>query len=190
MEFDLLKFTLAPTTEKQWKKDLLLIADFFNVNVSREAAKQVIKEELYFELMNTGILPTESPLEVAEQIVTVGETSVSGLPFSTESFLDPLTAINLKELDFELKKQDHAIKALQLRTIEVEAQRDIKLKSLELEAEALHRKPVPLPRLRAPSSPAFRGAQSHSSTVNYDPLSNTQPNFDVAKYVKLVPFSF
>lgn len=33
----------------------------------------------------------------------------------------------------------------------------------------------------------FERTQSQSSKVNYDPLSNTQPNFDVVKYIKLVP---
>ncbi len=106
-----------------------------------------------------------------------------------------MTPIKLKELDLELKNmtlktQEHDIKVVQLRTVEVEADRDIRLKTLELEAETLRRnsvQPVPLPRTRAPSSPVFGIAQSQSRTGNYDPESNTQPNFDVVKYVKLVP---
>ncbi len=112
------------------------------------------------------------------------------MPLSIESRLDPVTAIKLKDLDLELKRQEHDIKVVQLCTVEVEADRDIMLKTLEIEAETLRRnsvQPVPLPCTRAPSSPAFGIAQSQSSTVNYDPVSNTQSNFDIVKYVKLVP---
>ncbi len=191
MEFDLLAFTLAPTTEvfnQCRKKDLLLIADFFRVSMSRDATKKVIKEELYNELVSTGILPAESLLDVSEGNLAVEEASV--LPLSIETRVDPVTAIKLKELDLELKKQEHDIKVVQLRTVEVEADRDIRLKTLELEAETLWRnsvQPIPLPRTRAPSSPVFGIAQSQSSTDNYDPVSNTQLNFDVVRYVKLVP---
>ncbi|KAI2665219.1 Retrovirus-related Pol polyprotein from transposon 17.6 [Labeo rohita] len=65
MEFDLLAFTLSPTTEvfhKCRKKDLLLIAEFFNIEVPREEKKQVIKDFLFNQLVLSGILP-----EVEEQ---------------------------------------------------------------------------------------------------------------------------
>ncbi len=55
MEFDLLAFTLAPTTE---------------------VFKQVIKEELYNELVSMGILPAESLLDVSEGNLAVEEASV------------------------------------------------------------------------------------------------------------------
>lgn len=67
-------FTLLPTTEvfnQCRKKYLLLIAEFFNVIVNKDATKQVIKEKLYEELVSTGILPAESPLDVLEE--NVGE---------------------------------------------------------------------------------------------------------------------
>ncbi len=105
MEFDLLAFTLAPTTEvfnRCRKKDLLLIADFFHVGMSKDATKRVIKEELYKELVSTGILPAESLPDVSEGDLAVEEASV--LPLSIESRVDPVTAIKLKELDLELKK--------------------------------------------------------------------------------------
>lgn len=65
-----------------FKKDLLLIADLFHVTVSRDATKQVTKEELYNEFMSTGILLAESP-EVSEGNLVVGEASA--LPLPTES---------------------------------------------------------------------------------------------------------
>ncbi|KAL0153620.1 hypothetical protein M9458_051100, partial [Cirrhinus mrigala] len=134
MAFDLLAFTLSPTTEvfnRCKKKELLLIAEFFNVKVTRGAVKAVIKQELYNELVSTGVLPAED---------AVGEeTSASGFLVPAVSQLDPLTAIKLKELDLELKRQEHDIKV------------------------------------------------SQSSTFNFDAVSSGQPNFDVVKYVKLVP---
>ncbi len=48
--------------------------------MSRDATKQVIKEELYNELVSTGILPAESLLEVSEGNLAVEEASV--LPLS------------------------------------------------------------------------------------------------------------
>ncbi len=183
-----MEFTLAPSTDvynRCRKRDLLLIADFFNVIVPGNATKQVIKDALYIELVSRGILPDDSREDVAE-----GETAASSPSPPTEHRLDPMVEIKLKELDLELKKQEHEIKVVQLRTVEVEAQRDIRLKTLEIEAETLRRKsvqPVPLPRTRAPPSPAFGIAQLQSSAVNHDPVGDTQPNFDVAKYIKLVP---
>ncbi len=60
MEFDLVMFTLSPTLEefdKCRKKDLISIAEFFNVLVPKEAKKQVIKDKLYKKLVEVGILP-------------------------------------------------------------------------------------------------------------------------------------
>ncbi len=71
----LLKFLISAE-----KKYLLLIADFFHVTVS---TKQVIKEELYDELVSTGILPAESPLEVSEGNLAVGEASALSLPIES-----------------------------------------------------------------------------------------------------------
>lgn len=123
---------------------------------------------------------------MSEGNLAVGEASA--LPLPAESRLDPATAIKLKELDLELKRQEHDMKVVQLCTVEVEVHRDIKLKTLELEAETLRRNPpVPLPCSRAPSSPMFERTQSQSSMVNNDPVSNTQPNFVAVKYIKLVP---
>lgn len=55
MDFDLISFTLSPTIEEFnhcRKRDLLLIADFFNIEIPREAIKQVIKDELFEKLVS------------------------------------------------------------------------------------------------------------------------------------------
>jgi len=63
MEFDLVSFTLAPTFEvfnRCKKKELIQIAEFFNVLIVKEATKQVIKETLYDKLVSDGILASQS----------------------------------------------------------------------------------------------------------------------------------
>lgn len=70
MEFDLISFTLLPTLEgynRCRKKDLVSIADFFNINISRESTKQVIKEELFGELVKAGILAASDKEGVVEE---------------------------------------------------------------------------------------------------------------------------
>lgn len=67
---------------------------------------------------------------------------------------------------------------IRLRVIEVEKNRDIQLRKLDLEAHALMRKPVPRSR---PSSITA----SPVTPVNSAPPSVSA--FDISKYVKLVP---
>ncbi len=62
-KFELDKFAVAPT-EKQLeqcrKDDLLLIADFYDIAVSRSALKREIKEALHTELVKQKVLPGAS----------------------------------------------------------------------------------------------------------------------------------
>lgn len=72
MEFDLVKFTLSPTVEefdRCRKKDLIMIAEFFYISVSKEAKKQDLKDELYRKLVQVCILPVDSNVggEVASE---------------------------------------------------------------------------------------------------------------------------
>ncbi len=72
MEFDLTAFTLAPSVEgcdRCRKDDLLKIADFFKIAVSRHAAKKDIKTVLHRRLVEDQILPeltVTSDVEVEE----------------------------------------------------------------------------------------------------------------------------
>ncbi len=78
MDFDLVEFSLNPTIEVYIhckKKDLFLVADFFNVNVLKEFTKQVIKEQLYDELVSAGILPGQSEAGEEESSEAGVETS-------------------------------------------------------------------------------------------------------------------
>lgn len=187
MEFDLTAFTLAPTIEvfnKCRKQDLLLIADFFYINVQREATKQVVKEKLYTELVAVGILRAESEDPWEENVGIADGGFSSALPHSIDPAsprFDPVLPIKFKELDLALKKQEQELQLVYLRTTEVEADRDIKLHSLDLEAETLRRKPVPEPHSRLPSSPAS------VPTANLSETQGLHSIFDVTKHIKLVP---
>lgn len=152
MEFDLTAFTLAPSIEvfnKCRKNDLLLIADFFEIDVSKKAAKRVIRKELLCELVKTGIMPADSE-EVLEHIATAEEAVFADLAPSINPAsprFDPVLAIKLKELELELKKQEYALQVVHLRTVEIEAERDVQLHSMEcnqqrLLAKSLCQKPV------------------------------------------------
>ncbi len=59
MEFDFSAFTLSPSIEafnRCKKKDLLLIADFFDIAVHKGVTKQVLKEKLFGKLVEASIL--------------------------------------------------------------------------------------------------------------------------------------
>lgn len=108
MEFDFISFTLSPSLEvfeNCRKKDLLLIAEFFNIIVLREETKRVIKDILFKKLVEEGILSMSSVECVGEP-----EGAMSFVPEvfpnadSIESF-DPAMAVKLKELDLMIKKK-------------------------------------------------------------------------------------
>lgn len=98
---------------------------------------------------------------------------------------DPSIVLKLKELDLLIKKQECEAE-IRLWVVERQADRDIQLRKMDLEAKHLAKKPVPLPRTRptsvlSPVTPA-------SSTVTED-FSRTPSNesFDISKYIRLVP---
>lgn len=90
--------------------------------------------------------------------------------------------IKLKELGLALKRQEHEIQLAHLCSVKIEAQQDTKLRSLE----SLHRRLVPLPCSRVPSSPVFAIAMSQYKTVNFESSNDGQLTYDVAKHIKLV----
>lgn len=185
MEFDLLAFTLSPTTEvfhKCRKKDLILIAEFYNIEVPKDR-KHVIKDVLFEQLVHNGILPDvegeKQPVVVAK---AVAEEVVPGINASEHVNFDPVQAIRLKELELKVKQQENENLRLKLKVVEVEADRDIKLRRLDLQAKEI--KPIPVPRSRASS------ISSSASTPVTPVASNLEQNiqeFDVCKYIKLVP---
>ncbi len=190
MEFDLIAFTLSPTAEafdRCRKVDLLLIADFFNIDVSREAAKRVIKQTLHDTLIEMGILPEYSAggEEDVSPDVEGGAMSDGGFPIvpAVESSIDPILAIKMKELDLEIKRQERDTLLVKLRVIEAETDRDIRLRKFERKEEK--NKPVPLPRSRGLSASSPFNAASAIPQNSHE--ADASVNFDVSRYLKLVP---
>ncbi len=97
-----------------------------------------------------------------------------------------MLAVKLKELDLQIKKQECEEQKIRLRAIEAQADRDIKMRELDLRAQELNRRPVPMPRSRLPSalsSVTSPAAVSHQDSDN----ATSEPDFDVGRYLKLVP---
>ncbi len=173
MEFDLVKFSLSPTTEefnRCREKDLLELVDFYNITLtSRKAKKCVIKDELHCKLVEAGTFTgqtVEQGIEAVTGMEAMSDISSSVSIGKKESFLDPQVTLQLKQLELELKKQEYETQRLHVRALEIKADRDIKLR--ELETRSLHDHPIPNPR---------------------SPLNSLTPraDVDVGKYVKLVP---
>ncbi len=87
----------------------------------------------------------------SEDLRWIGEVVASGLNTIESVNFDPALSVHLKELDFEVKKQENVNLCLKLRVVEVETDREDKLHTLVLGSEEMSRKPIPLPRSRPPS---------------------------------------
>lgn len=89
----------------------------------------------------------------------------------------------------KLKQEECEAERIKLRMVEVKGDRDIELRRLEIEALKL-RRPIPLPQSRLPSvsvkMPEVDSAQN--SRCNFsDSLFDSPPDFDVGKFIRLVP---
>ncbi len=179
-KFELDKFAIAPT-EKQFeqcrKDDLLLIADFYDIAVPRSALKREIKEALHTELVKqkvltgasvvTGVATTASSddLKAAEAEFKSGDAA--RMDPVNPSPKDPLLAIRLKELEVELCRQQYQNQLLHVRAVELETQRDVRLKELELELKTgrARRSPSPVSRgntpVQTPVMPPLLSLQRH-----------------------------
>lgn len=63
MEFDFTAFTLCSTIKafnRCKKKYLILVAEFFHIDIPINVTKQVLKDNLFGKLVEAGILPEES----------------------------------------------------------------------------------------------------------------------------------
>ncbi len=203
MEFDLISFTLLPTLEgynRCRKKDLVSIADFFNINISRESTKQVIKEELFGELVKAGILAASDKEGVVEEelesvVKTAGLDSIPNMD-PRDSGADPFLAIKLRELDLRVKQEECEAQRIKLRVIEAERERDSERHRHELEALRLHSRPTPSPRVRLTQSPQTRLSTSSATVPVVDSVQPpndgssdlpAESDFDISKYIRLVP---
>ena len=82
----------------------------------------------------------------------VSESSTSIDPDdSRSSLVDPILALRLKELELELSRHEHQNQLLQLQAIELQTDRQVKLRELELRANEW--RPTPMPREILADSP-------------------------------------
>ncbi len=187
MEFDLTAFMLAPSIEvfdRCRKDDLLQIAQFFKIAVSRHSTKKDIKTVLQRKLVEDQILPELTIASDAEE-----EELALGLEKKPPQVVQPSplrlspdipVAVRLKELELEVKRQEHQNKLLRLRELEMEM--EMKRRDFDI------REPPQSPGLTSfVSLPATVGAPVTSTPAAPVGETSAFPVFDVGKHVKLVP---
>ncbi len=181
MDFDLIEFSLNPTVEvynRCRKKDLVLVADFFNISVPKESTKQVIKEQLYDELVSAGILPGQSEAGEEESEAGVETSEVFLNADASESSNETKLAVKLKELDLLIKKQECEAGLIKLGVVQAETERAVKLRQLDLQTSGGMSKPIPVPRNKIPSDATMPVSQS---------IPAERSDFDASRFIKLVP---
>lgn len=120
MEPDIGAFVSKPTIQQFnafRKKDLLQIAEILNISVSSAAVKKVIKTEVYAKLVEQGLLFAEADLE-GEKGKSDG-IEMAGAIDITSSKSDPMLLFKLKELELQIKRQEHENSRLHLRELEM-----------------------------------------------------------------------
>ncbi len=155
MEFDLIAFTLHPTTEvfeRCRKVDLLLIADFFDISVPRETSKRTTKQVLRDRFVETGILPD----------MGLGDVSDRALPN-----VDPVLAIKMKELDLLINQEERETLLGKLRLIEAETDQACRLQQFKY--QDLKDRPVPVTE-----SGVYKGSPVFAAERPTSPLLQTE----------------
>ncbi|KAK1786567.1 hypothetical protein P4O66_003016 [Electrophorus voltai] len=203
--FELTEFVICPSLEqfdKGCKVDLLLIVDFFDVEVPRTAPKRDIKLVLESCLVRDGILPeTGSPMGVAmgsAQCLPVAEAadeSEAGLRIDPTMSLFPgvdhMLAVELKELELEINKQECETELLRVKAVQIEVDKEMMLMRMSMGPV----RPVPLPQKLASPMPASpprefvpvpkpRSPRVALVPTNYTPAAD---NFDASHQIGLVP---
>lgn len=112
----------------------------------KRVTKQVFKDDLFEKLVNAGILPRE--LEEGVEVQSEASFEAADVNPNSDSIMsqDPKIVLKLKELDLLIKKQECEVEMIKLRVVERQA--DIQLRKLDLEAQRLAVKPVPIPCTR------------------------------------------
>ncbi len=176
MELDIGAFVSKPSIQQFnlfRKKDLLQIADILNISVSSSAAKKVIKTEVYAKLVEQGLLSVETDLE--------GEGKSDGVDMGgtmdlSSSKSDPLLLFKLKELELQIKQQEHENRRLHLRELEMIHVE----KGKEREYARTVISPVAIPRhVNVPPADQSTGDFAH--------IRDAVVPFDPSRHIKLVP---
>ncbi len=167
MEFSIEVFRQKPSYEILGlcrKNDLYVIADFYDIPITKTARKKEVREVIEVALEQQGVLSAVQPLEsddanIGEGVSGGEQGSLSGLGTA-----DLKLAIQLKQLDLEIKRQEHTTQVLRFR-------------QCELETQAGH-----WPPSDSRHAPALVQASQDL------PLSPASPSdFDVCKQINLVP---
>ena len=169
MEFSLDDFVASPSLAKIGtckKKDLLVLAKYYDVPVSYSANKAELKQLLCAELVEQGVLP-EPAADVAAAGDTAGDAPMAEVKgagaagmFAAGVEHQPVT----EPLTGGMSTEDLRI-TLRIREVEVQAMH-LRIRALELERGA--------PVVSTPMSPLDRSAVS-------------APAFDISKHIALVP---
>ncbi len=165
------------------KDDLLQIAQFFKIAVSRHSTKKDIKTVLQRKLVEDQILPELTIASDAEE-----EELALGLEKKPPQVVQPSplrlspdvpVAVRLKELELEVKRQEHQNKLLRLRELEMEM--EMKRRDFDI------REPPQSPGLPSfVSLPAAVGAPVTSTPAA--PVGETSAfPVQTSLHVKLVP---
>ncbi len=128
--------------------------------------------------------------EGAEQ--TKPQELISIDPAALPSTQDPLLNIKLKELELELSRQQYQSQLLQVKTVELETRRAIRLKELELEIKT-----------KVPNKLPYSGPHGASTPMSPPPINTSTPclasdpvpqrdfqvsqSFDISRQIVLVP---
>ncbi len=196
-KFELDKFAIAPTVEQfeQCRKDDLLIADFYNIAVRRYALKREIREALHTELVKQKVLPGVTVVTGVATVASSEDLETAEAELKSEDIAridpvnpppkDPLMEIRLKELDVELCRQQYQNQLLQVRAVELEVQRDIRLKELEVELK-IGLAPSPVLRGNSPVQTPVNASSPLPAASSVVPVS-ADVNFDISRQISLVP---
>ncbi len=109
-------------------------------------------------------------------------------PVNPSPVKDPLLAIRLKELEVELSRNQYQSQLLHVRAVELETQRDVRLKELELELKFGQAKQLQSPVLWG-NTPLQTPVIASPSRPATSPVSTVSPDADVniSKQISLVP---
>ncbi len=138
--------------------------------ITKTARKKDVREVIEVALVQQGVLPAVKPFEGDANVgegASGGEGLLSGLGTA-----DLKLSVQLKQLDLEIKRQEHTTQVLRFR-------------QCELETQASHRLPSddrPAPALVQASPNVY---QTDHLLLPVPPVSPS--DFDVCKQINLVP---
>ncbi len=159
------------------KSDLILVADYYDIAISKADTKQAIRDVVQENLVAAGVLIIEPKSRDVDAVsVTDGDGAEASAQFLTVD-PNPLTGLNttdlrltipLKELDLRVKQQEHDTQLLRVRLCELEARRA---------------SPRPVSGLQAP----IASVPSVPPVVSPVPHPPSTGEFGISRQIRLVP---